>query len=37
VGQAGVRCDAPQVAGVECFDDADRLVARVAQWLADSA
>ncbi|HDR9158986.1 TPA: TIGR00725 family protein [Burkholderia vietnamiensis] len=30
-------CDAPQVAGVECFDDADRLVARVAQWLADSA
>ncbi|MGZ2746395.1 TIGR00725 family protein [Burkholderia stagnalis] len=32
-----VICDAPQVAGVEGFDDADRLVARVAQWLADSA
>ncbi|RQX83663.1 hypothetical protein DF034_07730 [Burkholderia anthina] len=30
-------CGAPQVAGVECFDEADRLVARVAQWLADSA
>lgn len=30
-------CDAPQVAGVECFDATDRLVARVAQWLADAA
>nr|WP_164992062.1 DNA-processing protein DprA [Burkholderia stabilis] len=26
-------CDAPQVAGVECFDEADPLVARVARWL----
>jgi uncharacterized protein (TIGR00725 family) len=30
-------CDAPQVAGVECFDEADPLVARIARWLADSA
>ncbi|KFG93311.1 lysine decarboxylase [Burkholderia paludis] len=30
-------CDAPQVAGVECFDAADPLVARVAWWLADPA
>nr|WP_185640662.1 TIGR00725 family protein [Burkholderia sp. Bp9142] len=30
-------CDAPQVAGVECFDEADPLVARVARWLAESA
>ncbi|KWN73652.1 lysine decarboxylase [Burkholderia ubonensis] len=30
-------CDAPQVAGVECFDEADLLVARVARWLSDSA
>ncbi|KVN24941.1 lysine decarboxylase [Burkholderia pyrrocinia] len=30
-------CDAPQVAGVECFDEADQLVARAARWLADSA
>ena len=30
-------CGAPQVAGVECFDEVDGLVARVAQWLADSA
>nr|WP_321788748.1 DNA-processing protein DprA [Burkholderia pyrrocinia] len=30
-------CDAPQVAGVECFDEADPLVARVARWLSDSA
>ncbi|WP_413463986.1 MULTISPECIES: TIGR00725 family protein [unclassified Burkholderia] len=26
-------CDAPQVAGVERFDEADPLVARVARWL----
>ncbi|MCW0060244.1 lysine decarboxylase, partial [Burkholderia pseudomallei] len=30
-------CGAPQVAGVERFDDTDALVARVAEWLADSA
>ncbi|KVN06578.1 MULTISPECIES: lysine decarboxylase [unclassified Burkholderia] len=30
-------CDAPQVAGVENFDALDPLLARVAQWLADSA
>lgn len=30
-------CGAPQVAGVECFDEADSLVARVARWLAESA
>lgn len=30
-------CGVPQVAGVECFDEADRLVLRVAQWLAESA
>lgn len=30
-------CDAPQVTGVENFDAPDRLLARVAQWLADSA
>ncbi|PXX35081.1 MULTISPECIES: TIGR00725 family protein [Burkholderia] len=30
-------CDAPQVAGVENFDEADLLVARVAQWLSGSA
>lgn len=29
-------CDAPRVAGAECFDEADPLVARVARWLADS-
>ncbi|CAB3968133.1 lysine decarboxylase [Burkholderia aenigmatica] len=30
-------CDAPPVAGVECFDETDPLVARVARWLSDSA
>ncbi|WP_010117880.1 LOG family protein [Burkholderia oklahomensis] len=30
-------CDAPQVAGVENFDAPDPLLARVAQWLVDSA
>ena len=30
-------CGAPPVAGVECFDETDRLVARVAGWLADAA
>ncbi|HKT65387.1 TIGR00725 family protein [Burkholderia sp. 22313] len=30
-------CDAPRVAGVECFDETDPLVTRVARWLADSA
>ncbi|WP_155646103.1 TIGR00725 family protein [Burkholderia diffusa] len=30
-------CDAPQVAGVEHFDEADRLVAHVARWLSGSA
>ena len=30
-------CDAPVVTGVECFDEADGLVLRVAQWLVDSA
>lgn len=30
-------CDAPAVAGVECFDQPDRLIARAAQWLSDSA
>jgi uncharacterized protein (TIGR00725 family) len=29
-------CDAPQVTGVETFDDADTLIVRAARWLAEA-